>query len=111
MNIIYDSTQLDTVLTALAHPKRRGIVHDLTLQPATVGQLARDHELSLPAIHRHIRTLEEAELIVRKKIGRTNFVALKLDGFRRIQVWIMQYRTEWGNDQASLENYIARMQE
>jgi DNA-binding transcriptional ArsR family regulator len=111
MNVTYDSPQLDTVLDALANAKRRGIVHDLSLQPATVGQLARHHDLSLPAIHKHIRTLERAKLIIRKKAGRTNFVALDPAGLHLAQQWIMQYKTEWGNSDASLANYISRMQE
>jgi len=111
MIITYDSPQLDTVLDALANQKRRGIVHDLSLQPATVGQLAEHHDLSLPAIHKHIRTLENAELIVRKKAGRTNFVALNPGTLGLAQNWIMQYQTKWGNVNATLENYISRMQE
>ncbi len=111
MNVPYDSPQLDTVLDALANQKRRGIIHDLSLQPATVGQLARHHGLSLPAIHKHIRSLEEAKLIIRKKAGRTNFVALNNSTLGLAQNWITQYRTGWGGSQASLENYIARMQE
>ena len=106
-----DSQQLDSVLSALAHPKRRAIVHDLSLHPATVGRLATGHDLSLPAIHKHIRTLEEASLIVRKKVGRTNFVALKVGSLSPAQAWINQYRTAWGSDVATLDNYIARMRE
>lgn len=105
------SAQLDNVFSALAHSKRRAIVHDLSFQPATVGQLARDHALSLPAIHKHIRTLEDAGLIVRKKSGRTNFVALKVGSLSLVQAWLMQYRTAWGSDEATLNNYIARMRE
>lgn len=105
------SEQLDTVLAALANPKRRAIIHELSLQPATIGQLARHHGLSLPAIHKHIRTLEEAELIIRRKAGRTNFVALNAGALDTAQNWISQYHTTWGNAQASLENYISRMQE
>jgi DNA-binding transcriptional ArsR family regulator len=111
MNISYDSPKLDSVLDALANQKRRGIVHDLALQPATVGQLAQRFDLSLPAIHKHIRTLEKAELIVRKKAGRTNFVALDHATLGLAQSWIMQYRTEWGSTDATLDNYISRMQE
>jgi len=107
----FDSPQLDEVLGALANQKRRGIVHDLSLQPATVGQLAQKHGLSLPAIHKHIRNLEDAKLIVRKKAGRTNFVALNAQTLGLAQSWILQYRTEWGNVNATLENYISRMQE
>ena len=111
MNVLYDSPKLDYVLDALANQKRRGIVHDLSFQPSTVGQLARKHDLSLPAIHKHIRTLENAELIVRRKSGRTNFVALNHSSLGLAQQWIAQYKTGWGSANASLENYISRMQE
>jgi DNA-binding transcriptional ArsR family regulator len=111
MNILYDSPQLDSILDALSHQKRRGIVHDLSLQPTTVGQLAKYRAISLPSIHKHIRILENAGLIVRKKVGRTNFVALKQDSLALVQAWIGQYRTEWGNVNATLENYTAKMQE
>lgn len=106
-----NSPQLDSVFGALAHPKRRGIIHDLSLHPATVGQLASDHQLSLPAIHKHIRTLEDANLIVRRKVGRTNFAALKVGSLALTQAWINQYRTGWESDEATLHNYIARMRE
>jgi DNA-binding transcriptional ArsR family regulator len=111
MNIPYDSPQLDSILDALANQKRRGIIHDLSLHPTTVGQLAHNHELSLPAIHKHIRTLEQAKLIVRKKTGRTNFVALDSSTLGLAQAWITQYNVNWGNTQASLENYISRMKQ
>ncbi len=107
----YNSPQLDAVLDALANQKRRGIIHELSLQPATVAQLARRHDLSLPAIHKHIRILESAGLITRKKSGRTNFVALNNFTLQLAQNWIMQYQTAWGATNATLENYIARMQE
>jgi DNA-binding transcriptional ArsR family regulator len=111
MNTLNDSPQLDLALDALANHKRRAIIHDLSLQPATVGKLARDHGLSLPAIHKHIRTLEAACLIIRKKSGRTNFVALNNVTLGLVQSWIAQYHTQWGNAEATLDNYIARMQE
>lgn len=111
MNVLYDSPQLDIVLDALANQKRRGIVHDLSLNPATVGQLARNHSLSLPAIHKHIRSLENAKLIIRRKAGRTNFVVLNQPTLGLVQDWIGQYKTEWGNVNATLENYISRMRE
>src|ERR1700722_12242532 len=111
MIVAYNSPYLDTVLESLANQKRRGIVHDLSLQPATVGQLAQHYELSLPAIHKHIRNLEKAKLIIRKKSGRTNFIALNQKTLGIVQNWIMQYQTSWGNPQATLDNYISRMQE
>lgn len=103
------SPTLDQAFEALSHPKRRGIINTLSFRPATVSQLAEDYQLSLPAIHKHIRSLESAHLIQRRKVGRTNFVALDKPGLRDIQEWLMQYRTEWGNDQETLENYIASL--
>jgi DNA-binding transcriptional ArsR family regulator len=111
MNIPYDSPQLDTVLDALANQKRRGIIHELSLCPNTVSALALHHELSLPAIHKHIRILENAQLIIRKKVGRTNFITLNATTLGLAKAWITQYQTEWGNSNASLENYVSRMQE
>ena len=111
MHDSFDSPKLDGILSALAHQKRRGIVHDLSLNPSTVGRLAQNHHLSLPAIHKHIRILEKAGLITRKKAGRTNFVAFRQDSLALAQAWIMQYRVAWGNTNATLDNYIANMQE
>jgi DNA-binding transcriptional ArsR family regulator len=109
-NIPFDSPQLDNALNALANQKRRSIMHELSLHPATVTQLAQGNNLSLPAIHKHIRVLEKADLISRRKAGRTNFVALNQSTLGITQKWIMQYQTGWGNGSATLENYISRMQ-
>jgi DNA-binding transcriptional ArsR family regulator len=111
MSMSIDSPQLDSLFSALAHKKRRGIIETLSFRPATVTQLALEYDLSLPAIHKHIRSLEEAKLIRRKKAGRTNFVALDRKSLKSAQDWIMQYRTDWGNDNETLENYIASLKE
>ncbi|HEX3082504.1 MAG TPA: winged helix-turn-helix domain-containing protein [Candidatus Saccharimonadia bacterium] len=106
-----NSPQLDSVFDALANPKRRGMFNTLSFRPATVADLAAEHNLSLPSIHRHIRVLEEAGLVQRKKVGRTNFVALKRASLRTAQAWLMQYRSDWGTDEETLENYINNARE
>lgn len=98
---------LDGIFEALASSKRRAIIRTLAFRPATVSQLAADHKMSLPSIHRHIRTLEEAKLIQRRKVGRINFVALRREHFAAAKAWMAEYQLEWGNDQETLENYIA----
>lgn len=94
------------VFAALSNGKRREIVRTLSFHPATVGQLAEEHKMSLPSIHRHIRALEEAQLIQRRKVGRTNFVAIKRASLAVAQHWMAQYHLEYGNDDETLENYI-----
>ena len=61
--------------------------------------------LSLPAIHKHIKILEKAGMIVRMKIGRTNFLTLNPESLRGLQEWLMQFHTYWGSGQETLENY------
>lgn len=101
---------LDAIFEALASKKRRGIITTLAYRPATVGQLAEEHQLTLPAIHRHIRVLEGAKLIERRKVGRVNFVAFNHTAMKLAQDWIMQYNTAWGSDKQTLENYIASLE-
>lgn len=105
-----DSEQLDRVMDALANEKRRGIVYSLALQPATIGQVAMQQRSSLPAIHRHIKVLEKARLVRRKKSGRVNFLALDRTGLLLVQEWVQQFHPHWGTDAETLENYIASME-
>ena len=62
--------------------------------------------MSLPAIHRHIRVLEQAQLITRKKIGRVNFLAINRKGLLLLQTWTEQFNTYWGAQKETLENYV-----
>ena len=108
--ITNNAKQLDQVLAALANEKRRRIVYTLGLQPASIGQLAKQQQSSLPAIHRHIKVLERAKLVRRKKSGRVNFLALDRSGLLLMQDWIAQYQAYWGTEKETLENYIASIE-
>ncbi len=99
------SAPLDRVLEALANPHRREIVYVLGLQPYAIHQLAQMRGLSLPAIHKHIKVLENAGLISRRKQGRTNYLTLNPQPLRQLQDWVGQFHTYWGNEQATFENY------
>lgn len=106
-----ENNGLSILFSALANARRRQIVHFLSLQPATIKTLAISQSMSLPAIHKHIIVLEQAQLISRKKVGRTNFVALNHNSLNAVRDWALQYRTEWANDSQTLENYIASMRD
>jgi len=96
---------LDKVFEALANEHRRDIVYMLGLHPHSINQLASLRSLSLPAIHKHIKILENADLIIRKKIGRTNVLTLNRQSLRGLQNWLMQYHAYWGSNEETLENY------
>lgn len=111
MKKLHDSPILSPAFEALANDKRRGMIATLSYRPATVSQLADEFGLSLPAIHKHIRMLERAQLIQRRKAGRTNFIALKTGSLQTTQDWINQFQTHWASDNESLENYIASLKD
>lgn len=90
---------------ALANEHRREIIRLLALQARSIGELAQLRDLSLPAIHKHVRALEDAEMIRRRKIGRTNLLALERDPLTHLQEWMEQFHPWWGTDEESLVNY------
>jgi DNA-binding transcriptional ArsR family regulator len=102
----YNPQELDDIFEALGNKHRREIIYFLSLQPCSISQLAAMRKLSLPAIHKHIKVLEKADMIIRKKIGRVNFLTLNRKSIRVLQDWVNQYHTYWGNDEETLENYV-----
>jgi DNA-binding transcriptional ArsR family regulator len=102
-----NAKKVDQVFAALANERRRQIVRTLSLQAASIGQLANQQRSSLPAIHRHIKVLERGKLVRRKKSGRVNFLALDRSGLLLLQNWLQQYQAYWGTQEETLENYIA----
>ena len=108
--MVEGADDLDSVFTALASRHRRQIVHLLALQPASIQQLARRIGISLTAIHRHVKVLEDAALVRRKKSGRVNFLAINRATMLRVQEWAQQYHAYWGSDEETLENYVAAIE-
>lgn len=98
---------LNPIFEALAHEHRREIIYTLGFQPQSISQLASQRGLSLQAMHKHIKVLEKADLIIRKKSGRVNFIALNKKSLMTAQSWLMQYNTHWGSQKETLQNYVA----
>jgi DNA-binding transcriptional ArsR family regulator len=97
---------LSRVFDALANDHRRGLIQLLALQPRSISQLAELRGLSLPAINKHIRVLEDAAMVSRRKFGRTNFLALEREPLSRLQSWTAQFQPWWGTEGETLENYV-----
>jgi DNA-binding transcriptional ArsR family regulator len=110
MTTTYNQQELDRVFEALANEHRREIIYTLSLHPASIGQLALMRGLSLPAIHKHIKILEKGGMVIRRKIGRTNFLALNRNSLLVLQDWLSQYHAYWGTNEETLENYSEYLQ-
>ena len=97
--------ELDAIFEALANKHRREIIKVLGQHPCSISQLAEMRALSLPAIHKHITILEDTGLVLRRKIGRTNFLTLNPRSLLGPQNWLARFHTYWGYERQTLENY------
>jgi len=87
--------QLDLLFHALSDQTRRRLLSRLTVGPAKVTDLAKPFEMSLPAVSKHLRILEEARLISRTIDGRVHRLALAGAPLRQVEVWLDPFRSFW----------------
>ena len=97
---------LSTTFAALAYPTRRAILARLAAGEASVGELAAPFAMSLPAISKHLRVLERAQLIRRRKDAQWRRCALRPDGLRAAADWLDQYERFWTESLDRLAQYL-----
>jgi DNA-binding transcriptional ArsR family regulator len=97
---------LDAVFAALSHPIRRSIVERLSAGDCSVTDLAEPHDVSLPAISRHLRVLEDAGLLEQTPDGRVRRCALNAKPLSAAFGWIVQYRLFWENALDALAKHV-----
>jgi DNA-binding transcriptional ArsR family regulator len=100
------SERLDTVFFALADPTRRAILERLARGEASGTELARPFPISVPAISKHLRVLENADLILHRKDGRTHLFRLAASPMQEAATWLEHYRQFWETQFDSLESYL-----
>lgn len=86
---------LDLVFAALSDATRRGLLSRLTEGEATVGTLAEPLQMSLPAVSKHLRVLEDAGLLKRRIEGRTHYITANPKPLREAVNWIERHRQMW----------------
>lgn len=100
------SRSLDGVFAALAHPTRRAILHRLARGEASVGEVAAPFAISLPAMSKHIRVLEDAGLIRRQLDGRIHRLQLVAGPMRGAAGWINDYAEFWSHQLDALGRFL-----
>ncbi|MCA2226340.1 ArsR/SmtB family transcription factor [Nonomuraea aurantiaca] len=86
--------RLTRVFAALADPTRRDLVARLASGDATVGELAEPYDMSLQAVSKHLKVLEEAGLVTRSKDAQRRPVHLDAEVFDLMTKWIERYRQQ-----------------
>lgn len=86
---------LDHTLTALADPTRRAILQRLSRGQARVTDLARPFDISLNSVSKHIRRLERAGLVRRRRCGREHLLSLNPEPLEVAAAWMERQRALW----------------
>lgn len=102
-------SELDLAFQALGDPTRRAMVEQLTLGPASVSELAAPLPMSLPAVHQHLKVLEQSGLVRSDKVGRVRTCRLELTVLDTVQDWIDARRATWERRLDRLDTYLAAL--
>jgi DNA-binding transcriptional ArsR family regulator len=100
------SEPLDATFGALADGTRRAILARLALGETSVSELARPFAMSLPAVSKHLRVLEQAGLLARQKDGRVHRCHIEAAPMRAAAGWIARYREFWEEKLDALDRYL-----
>ena len=104
------SRLLDRTFAALADPTRRRILEQLTRGNRCVTDLAKPYAMSLPAVSKHLRVLENAGLVRRRRRGRVHQLQLEAAPMQQAQAWIEEYRKFWEASFDRLDEYLKQLQ-
>jgi DNA-binding transcriptional ArsR family regulator len=100
---------LSRVFSALADPTRRDMVARLTAGDATVNELAAPYDVSLQAVSKHLRVLEDAGLVSRSREAQRRPVHLEAQVFDLMTKWIERYRRQAEERYRRLDDVLAAM--
>jgi DNA-binding transcriptional ArsR family regulator len=102
--------RLSRVFAALADPTRREILSKLSTGTRSVGELAEPHDMSLPAISKHLRVLERSGLIARTRDAQWRPCQLQAAPLKEATDWMEQYRQFWEQSFDRLDDYLQQLQ-
>lgn len=105
------SSQIDLIFHSLSDPTRRAILIELSKAALTVSELARPHEQSLAGISKHLKVLEEAELIKKNKQGRVITCEANLAPLKQVEEVLEELGAYWRGRLDSLENFLNNTEE
>lgn len=104
-----DGDELTSVFSALADPTRRAILTRLAEGDASVGELAAPFAMSQPAISRHLKVLERAGLISRRRLATAHYSHLEAEPLRRATIWLAGYQNFWEQSYDRLDALLATL--
>jgi len=102
--------QLSLTFSALADPTRRAILQRLAHGEASVSELTEPFDISMPAISRHLKVLEQAGLVARTRNAQWRPVQLNAAPLAEVAGWVECYRRHWQSEFDRMDAYLAELQ-
>jgi DNA-binding transcriptional ArsR family regulator len=111
MIAVLDDDRLDQTFAALSNSTRRKMLQRLSKGAATVSELAVPFEMSMPAISKHVRVLEQAGLIRQSRQAQYRPCTIQAAPLNEVVEWTEQYRHIWETSFDRLHNYINEIEQ
>jgi DNA-binding transcriptional ArsR family regulator len=100
---------LSATFSALADPTRRALLARLAAGDATVSELAKPFEMSLPGVSKHLKVLQAAGLVVQGRDRQWRPCRLEAAPLRDVSLWAEQFRRNWEESFSALDDYLATL--
>lgn len=97
------------IFQAIADPTRRAILVLIAAQAMTPNALAEHFDISRQATSKHIRILDECDLLSQEKEGREIYYQLKIEKMKEVDVWLEQFRKIWESRFSQLDNLLTQL--
>jgi DNA-binding transcriptional ArsR family regulator len=103
--------QLTAVLSAISHPTRRAIIGQLSSGPARFSDIAKPIDTAMNAVTKHLKLLERAGLIERRKQGREVFISFRAEPLKQVAGWVHEYERFWNEKLDRFEGHFKAKKE
>lgn len=104
------SDHLSSTFAALADPTRRAILAQLSQGPSSIKEIAKPFQMSLPAVSKHLKVLEQAGLISKSRSAQKRPCQLEAKALKDVSDWIDRYRQHWEASFDRLDSYLQDLQ-
>ena len=104
--MLNQNSKLDQMFQALADPTRRAMIDRLSRGPASVSELAKPFDMSLPAVVQHLQALEASGLVSSQKVGRVRTCQIEPEALSQAEQWLNERRTLWVKRLDRLGEYL-----
>lgn len=98
--------RLDAAFHALADPTRRGMLASLALGEKSIGELAAPFQMTFAGASKHVKVLENAGLIARRRVGRMQLCRIEPAPLAEAQQWLRQWERFWTNNLDRLQTLV-----